>query len=453
MDTIAAIATGNQIAAIGVLRVSGPLALDAADRVFRPKDGRTLSAHPRREMVLGVLLDEKGRTLDHALAVTFAAGHSYTGEDCVEFHCHGSPVVLREGLLALFSAGVRQAKGGEFTKRAFLNGRLDLTEAEAVIDLIEAETPAAARNAAAQLAGNLRRAAEEAYQTLLSLSSQFYAVVDYPDEDIDDLRQGELTEKLSDTAAQLAALASSFRRGQTLRRGVPTAILGRANVGKSSLFNALLGHDRAIVTNVPGTTRDTVEGTAVVGGTLLRLTDTAGLRETNDLVERQGIARTRAAAEKAGLALLVLDGSRTLTEEDELAMACAALAPRQLTLVNQCDQPQVLDTKAIQARLGSAIPVSALTGEGLEALEEAVATLFPEAASEDIVLVNPRQEDAVRRAAAAVARAREALDNGLTPDAIIADMEEAQNALGELTGRTAREDMVARIFERFCVGK
>ena len=269
MSTIAAVSTGNIVSAIGVLRLSGEEAFSVADKVFRPQNGKNLSECPRRMMVLGMLLDRNGEALDNCLAVTFAAGGSYTGEDSVEFHCHGSPVVLNEGLQALFAAGAVQAGRGEFTKRAFLSGNLDLTQAEAVIDLIEAETVQAARNAVEQLGGSLRRKIEKVYDDLLNISSQFYAVVDYPDEDIEDLGREDIEATLSDAEITLRSLLATFRRGQVMRQGVPTAIVGRPNAGKSSLLNALLGYDRAIVTDVAGTTRDTIEEKAVVGGVLL----------------------------------------------------------------------------------------------------------------------------------------------------------------------------------------
>ena len=447
MDVIAAISTANALSAIGIVRVSGEGCFALCGKIFQPLNGRPFSAARPREMVLGRLLDREGRAVDSCLAVRFPGPNSYTGEDCAEFHCHGSPVVLREALDALFAAGARQAGPGEFTKRAFLNGHMDLTQAEAVIDLIESETAQAARNAVEQLGGALRRRVEPVYDSLLDLTSQFYAVVDYPDEEIEDLRREDMLRVLAQAEEALEALLSTFRRGRILRQGVPTAILGRPNVGKSSLLNALLGCDRAIVTDVAGTTRDTVEEKAVVGGVLLRLIDTAGIRDTGDPVERLGVERARRAAEEAELALLVLDGSRPLAEEDRAAEAAARRARHVIVLQNKCDLPQVMLAEG-------ALPVSARDGTGLDRLEAAVAAFYPAGgAPAGQVLTNARQAEAVGRAAGALRGAREALEGGLTPDAALSDTERAMNALGELTGRTLREDLVARIFERFCVGK
>ena len=458
MDTIAAIATGAGVSAIGVLRVSGPAAIAAAEAVFRPRDGRPLSAHAPRALVRGNLLGPDGETVDDCLAVFFPAPHSYTGERCVEFHCHGSPIVLRLGLQALFAQGARQAGPGEFTRQAFLNGKLDLTEAEAVMDLIDAESAAAAKNALSQLGGSLRRMVEGVRDGLVDIASRFYAVVDYPDADIEDIHPREIEAALRTADETLTRLLASFQRGQVLRAGVPAAILGRPNAGKSSLLNALLGYDRAIVTDIPGTTRDTVEEKCVLGGVLLRLIDTAGLRETEDAVERLGTERSRRAAEDAGLVLALVDGSRPFTPEDAAILRLAAGKERWLLLLTKSDLPQKAVLPRLSALPGTApaavLSLSAKTGSGIPALETAVAELFPQGEAETgSLLTNPRQADAVGRALDAVRRAEESLSLGLTPDVILTDAEEALSALGELTGATAREEIVSAIFSRFCVGK
>ena len=409
-------------------------------------------------MVFGEMLDAEGRVIDQGLAVRFPGPRSYTGEDSAEFHCHGSPVVLRELLSALFAAGARQAKAGEFTRRAFLNGQLDLTQAEAVIDLIDAETAAAARNAAAQLDGGLRRVLEPIQDALLDITSRFYAVVDYPDEDIEDIRPEQVAEALSSAEAQLTALLATCQRGKVLKSGVRTAIVGRPNAGKSSLLNALAGYERAIVTDIPGTTRDTVEESVLCGGVLLRLIDTAGIRDTADIVEQKGVERSRKALGSADLVLAVVDGSLPLTAEDLEVLRLAAESPRWIAVFSKCD---LWDTRARSVGIvGSPAPaasvtLSSVTGEGLDELEAAVAALFPAGDPKEAgsLLTDQRQEEAVRRARDAVRRAQDALNSGLTPDAVLTDAEEALDALGELTGRTAKEEIVSRIFSRFCVGK
>ena len=458
MEPIAAIATGTAPTAIGIVRVSGEGCFDLCRAVFRPESGRAFADLEPRKMVYGAMLDRQGRTVDHGLAVRFPGPGSYTGEDCAEFHCHGSPTVLREVLSALFAAGARQAGPGEFTKRAFLNGRLDLTEAEAVADLIESETAAAARNAAAQLGGSLRRDFEAVYDRLLDMTSQFYAVVDYPDEDIQDLGPAELAASLRQCAAALDRLLATCDRGRVLRSGVRTAIIGRPNAGKSSLLNALAGYERAIVTDIPGTTRDTVEESVLCGAVRLRLIDTAGIRDTADAVEQLGVERSRRAVESADLALAVVDAAAGLTEEDEAILGLAARCPRWILVLNKDDLvPGHVQTVRLSGELpepAATVCVSALTGTGLEDLADAVAALFPEGDAPDgAILTNARQQESALRARRAISAAAEALETGLTADAVLTDAEDALSALGELTGRTAGEEIVSRIFQRFCVGK
>jgi tRNA modification GTPase len=459
MDTIAAIATGTAATAIGVLRISGENCFAVCDRVFQPLDGTPLSAHEPRKMIYGDVVDADGALLDRGLAVRFPAPRSYTGEDCAEFDCHGSPIVLREALNALFAAGARQARAGEFTKRAFLNGRMDLTQAEAVVDLIDAETADAARNAARQLNGALRRQLEEVQTPLLDIASRFYAVVDYPDEDIQDIHPAAVADALLQAETALSRLLSTCERGKILKSGVRTAIAGSPNVGKSSLLNALAGYERAIVTDIPGTTRDTVEESVRCGGVLLRLIDTAGIHKTDDLVEKLGVQRSQDALKDADLVFAVADGSREPTAEDAEILRLASQSKHWILLLSKRDLPS-FSTASVEKALDSlpapaaVLEVSSVTGQGLDALESAVQALFPAgSAPAGSLLTDARQEDAARRARDAVGRGAAALRDGMTPDAVLSDVEDALNALGELTGRTAKEEIVETIFSRFCVGK
>ena len=455
MSTIAAIATGGGRTALGIIRLSGPDALSAAETLFRPKGGGRLGEKPPRTVVLGALLDTDGTMLDQVLAVYCPGPRSFTGEDTVELNCHGSPAVLSAALRALFSLGVRQAGPGEFTRWAFLNRRLDLVQAEAIVDLVDAETPLAAKNAAAQLEGAVSRRTGQIYDGLLELLAWFQAAVDYPEEGVDPLEREETAARLRAGQTELDRLLGSFRRGQVLKEGLRCALLGKPNVGKSSLLNALLGWDRAIVTPQAGTTRDTLEEKLVLGGTLLRLTDTAGLRAADSDAERQGVERALAEAERAELVLAVFDASVPLTPEDRQVLDAAGKAPRAIALLNKCDLPGGLEEAEIRSVLPHVLRVSARTGEGLEALEALAEELLAGEQPRDLgeVLTNARQYEAVLRAREAVHRALEALEAGMTPDAVLTDAEEALAALGELDGRTLREDLVEAIFSRFCVGK
>jgi len=448
-DTIAAVSTPPGLGGVGVIRLSGPRAAEFLSRCFRPAGGKALEDHPPRQMVYGTLLDAQGQAIDRCLAFYTRGTASFTGEITGELHCHGSPMVLALALEALFALGCRQAGPGEFTRRAFLNGKLDLAQSEAVADLLEAQSRAGVRHAAGRLGGALSRRIEEIYQALTELDAHFCAVLDYPDEDLAPLAASAIQEALTAQEGALRRLLDSWQRGRQIAQGVPCALVGRPNAGKSSLLNALVGYDRAIVTPIPGTTRDTVEERAELGGVPLRLIDTAGLRDARDPIERLGVERSRAAMDAAGLILVLADGSAPLEQEDlELLEQAQKIAPALLVRTKS-------DLEQTVWPVEPEVTLSARTGEGLQALEQAVERRFPKEEHEVYgeLLSNARQADAAKRALECVERARQALEAGFAPDAVLTDVEQALEALGELTGKTVREDVTDCIFKRFCVGK
>jgi len=446
MDTITAPATAPVRSAIAVLRISGPDTKAILSRVFR---GRTKRLKPRM-MHFGQFIAQDA-VLDEGLCVFFPGPASYTGEDMAELSCHGSPGVVQVLLEAICAAGTRMAQPGEFTRRAFLNGKLELTQAEAVIDLIDSETQAAARNAALQLEGRLGRQIDALRTELIGLSAHFSAVIDYPDDDIPVFITQQAQEVLDRVSSALAALHASFRQGALLRDGAVCVLAGRPNAGKSSLLNALSGEERAIVTPVPGTTRDVVEARIELGGIPVRLLDTAGLRETQDPVERLGVERTARALEQAQLILAVYDGTEALFERDIDEMdGCPVIA-----VVNKEDLGVKLDVETLKKHFRTVITVSAQTGEGIAELREAMARALRlhEIVPDGTMVTNPRQAEVLSRAHQAVRRAADALRMGMTPDMVLSDSEEAVGILGELTGRSTTEDILGAIFSRFCVGK
>ncbi len=454
-ETIAAISTGGAKSAIGVIRMSGADAIDIADRVFRPLNGKPFKEAESRRLILGELLGADGCVIDRCLAALSRAPRSYTGEDTVEFHCHGSPAVLAAGLSSLFGAGARQALAGEFTKRAFLNGRLDLTQAEAVIDLIDSETELAAKNAAMQLGGSVSQKALRIYDALTDISAHFHAILDYPDEELEPFEKAGFEKTLKNAAEDLEKLIKSLERGKILREGVKCAIIGRPNAGKSSLLNALLGYERAIVTEIPGTTRDTIEEKVILGGVLLRISDTAGLRRSDDRVERIGIERAMEAARSSELVLAVFDGSDEMTEEDKETLLAVREARRSIAVINKSDLIQKIDLSEIRRSFETVCFVSAIDSTGLDRLGASIKELFggetPDSAGE--IITSARQAEVISRAYSSILSSLEALRAGVTPDAVLSEAESAMSALGELLGRTVRSDVTDRIFSRFCVGK
>lgn len=450
-DTIAAIATGTQVSAIGIIRLSGDETFRVIDRLFFPYSGKKMSESADRRLIFGELRDRGGELLDVCLCTISRAPHSYTGENTAELQCHGSPTVLRAALDELFALGARQAAPGEFTKRAFLNGRMELCAAEAVADIIDAETVECAKNAAGQLSGAISRKVDGIYSALTDISSHYHAVLDYPDEDIEDFQLESYEGSLTSALTELERLLESHERGKLMTGGIPAAIAGRPNAGKSSLLNALLGYDRAIVTAIPGTTRDTIEEKLRIGRLTLRLIDTAGIRDTDDEVERLGVERSRAAMSKAELVIAVVDGSGEITDEDREVIAQAEAAPKGIVVLSKRDIAEP------DAEITTALPVvslSSVTGDGMDELERVIAEQFPlpEVPAGEI-LTNVRQADAVKRAIEYMRSALDAMRAGMTPDIVLTEMEGAMSALGELSGRTVREDVTNRIFQRFCVGK
>lgn len=454
-DTIAAIATGGVVSAIGIIRMSGDDAISIADKVFRASSGVRMLNAKDRQMYYGELLSADGVLIDLVLCVVSRGPNSYTGENTAEFQCHGSPLVLSEVLRMLFLLGARQALQGEFTKRAFLNGRMDLVQAEAVIDLIESETVFAAQNAAGQLHGAVGVKLESVYGALVDIMAHFHAVIDYPDEDIDEFKMEEYLASMRCARDELERLLSTHERGRVMLHGVPAAIIGRPNTGKSSLLNALLGYDRAIVTDIPGTTRDTIEEKVNFGGVLLRLIDTAGLRNTDDVVEKLGVERTLSALKGAGLVILVLDGSEPLRDEDHEALRSIPSEVPKLAVINKSDLPAALDAKMLGELGLECIRISAQTGEGLSSLDAKIKELFPmlEEIPSGEIITNERQANAISRARDNVNLTINAISASVTPDAVVTDIEAALTSIGEVTGKTMREDVISRIFERFCVGK
>ncbi len=453
-DTIVAISTPPAPAGLGVLRLSGGDAIAIACRVFRPADpARSPDRLAGYTAAFGHVYDRDG-DIDECVALVFRAPHSYTGEDVVEFSCHGGLYLLQRVLRACLAAGAKPAGPGEFTRRAFVAGKMDLTQAESVMDLIAADGRLAARTALAARQGGTYRRLEAVRESLLAVAAQFAAYVDYPDEDIPDLQPTALAATINEANAALTALLDTFDAGRVLREGVDTAIVGSPNVGKSTLMNALAGCERSIVTDIAGTTRDVVEETVRLGEVTLRLSDTAGIRDTADTVESVGVARARRRLTEAALVLAVFDGSRPL-DSDDIALAQEASTAAAIAVVSKADKPLVADVAWLKARFGRVVVLSAKDGEGLDALAAAVAAVtgVERLDGSQPVLATERQRQCALRCRECLDEATGALAAGLTLDAVTVSVSAAIDALLELTGGRATEAVVEQVFSRFCVGK
>ncbi|HEV8344462.1 MAG TPA: tRNA uridine-5-carboxymethylaminomethyl(34) synthesis GTPase MnmE [Candidatus Binatia bacterium] len=454
-DTIAAIATPIGEGGVAIVRVSGPDAERVAKEIFLRSGGRNghLRSHTLHHGV--VRKPETGGIVDEVLLALMRKPRSYTGEDVVEVHCHGGPFVVRQVLELILSRGVRHAEPGEFTKRAFLNGRMDLAQAEAVLDLIRARTEKSAQLALQQTRGQLSKWVGELREELLDILVQIEAGIDFPEEEIELVQREELAEKIEGLRAKISGIIESYEWGRLFREGARVCIIGRPNVGKSSLLNALLGEERVIVTSVPGTTRDVIEEGINLDGLPVVLWDTAGIRETEDEIEKIGVDFSLRHLVEAEAALIVLDGSTSLTRQDE-AILEAAGKKKSLVVVNKSDLGQNLDLAQVQilSQGKEMIPISARKGEGLDLVKVRLRALLLDPQNEPpMVLTNLRHKAALIRAESGLIRARKALGQALPAEIVAVDLQEVKDALEDIVGMVSSEDILERIFTSFCIGK
>lgn len=458
LDTISAIATAEGMGGIGIIRLSGDKAITVAGLVFKPASGKELASYATHRAVFGYIVDG-GEVVDEALAIIMRAPNSYTKENVVELQCHGGVMPLRQTLSLTLANGARLAEPGEFTKRAFLNGRLDLSQAQAVMDIVGAKTTSALRAATGHLMGNFSALIQDMRHTVLGEIAHLEAAIDFPEDEVDDVVVDEVEKKIVAARTEIRKLLKTAGTGKILREGLKTAIVGCPNVGKSSLLNALLREERAIVTDIAGTTRDSIEEYAAIGGVPLRIIDTAGIRETSDTVEKIGVDRAKKCLDSADLVLAIFDGSRELSADDHKILTLTENR-RTIVIINKMDLEPRLSVQTVEKAAKDAlgiIKISTKTRAGIEKLEDIIKHEVYKGTSESSgfseILRDEREVEILRRADNHLQAALKTIGMGIGLDFISIDLRSAWEALGELTGETVGEDIIDEIFSKFCIGK
>lgn len=456
-DTISAVITALGEGAVGIVRISGADALATAEKIFKSRSGKKLSEYQHHTLVYGHVTDADGTMVDEVLCVYMQAPHSYTAEDVVEIQSHGGIQSLKKILALTYQNGARPAEAGEFTKRAFLNGRIDLTQAEAVMDIIRSRSEASLKLAVRQQNGQLAQELCKLRSKMLDVVINLEAVIDYPEEDIEDVTFDTVAGSIANTAAGIENLLAHAHTGKILREGLRTAIVGRPNVGKSSLLNALLKEERAIVSEYAGTTRDVIEEQLLLDGVPLVLADTAGIRKTEDYVEQIGVEKSRRLLQDAELVICVVDGSEGLTAEDEEILQAASEKPC-VIIVNKSDLEIDTTLQQLQERFGidKVMPLSARTNEGIDRFAAWLKNYVygsEGTLSDGVYVQNARHEELLRQALQSLQDAQRAAQERLPYDCIVIDVRNAIDLLGEITGDTVQDEIINEIFARFCIGK